>query len=82
MLKKRGRQSEVDLMEDGGLNAANLDSFVSRGLSVGEFSSPLLKGPEGQFKPGDGNITTAAQNLRRLPAGLSEKYRNEDGTLK
>ena len=72
----------VDLMEDGGLNASNLDSFVSRGMSVGEFSSPLLKGPEGKFKPGDGNITKAARELKDLLAGLSGKYRNEDGSLR
>ncbi|MEE8440326.1 MAG: hypothetical protein V3S41_01295 [Spirochaetia bacterium] len=82
MLKKRSRQTEVDLMEDGGLNASNLDSFVSRGMNVGEFSSPLLKGPEGRFKPGDGNIAKAARDLKQLLAELSEKYRNDDGTLK
>jgi ribulose-phosphate 3-epimerase len=82
MLKKRGRETDVDLMEDGGLNASNLDRFVSRGMSVGEFSSPLLKGPEGVLKPGTGAITKAAQNLRTLLDELSEKYRNDDGTMK
>lgn len=82
MLKKRGREKDVDLMEDGGLNASNLEKFVKRGMSVGEFSSPLLKGPEGVFKPGDGKITEAARNLKRLLSDLSEEYRNQEGTLK
>lgn len=82
MLKKRGRELEVDLMEDGGLNRGNLESFVKRGMSVGEFSSPLLKGPEGKLKPGEGKITQAARSLREFLEGLSEEYRNEDGSLK
>ena len=82
MLKKRGRETEVDLMEDGGLNAGNLESFVSRGMSVGEFSSPLMKGPQGRFKPGNGDITRAARDLGSLLSDLSDKYRNEDGTMK
>ena len=82
MLQKRGRETEVDLMEDGGLNASNLESFVSRGMSVGEFSSPLLKGPDGKFTPGNGDITRAAKDLKSLLGDLSNKYRNDDGTLK
>jgi hypothetical protein len=54
MLRKRGGETQVDLMEDGGLNASNRDSFVSRGMNVGEFSSPLFKGPEGRSKRSDG----------------------------
>jgi ribulose-phosphate 3-epimerase len=82
MLKKRGRETEVDLMEDGGLNASNLYSFVSRGMNVGEFSSPLLKGSQGKFKPGEGNIANATRELKGLLTELSEKYRNDDGTLR
>lgn len=82
MLKKRERELEVDLMEDGGLNTSNLESFVKRGMNVGEFSSPLLKGPEGRFKPGEGKITEAARVLRAHLDELAERYRNEDGSLK
>ena len=82
MLKRRGRETEVDLMEDGGLNKGNLESFVQRGMSVGEFSSPLLKGPEGVFKPGDGKIAAAARDLRTFLENLSKTYRNDDGSLK
>jgi len=82
MLRSRGRETKVDLMEDGGLNTSNLEGFVSRGMSVGEFSSPLLKGPEGKLKPGTGAITKAAKELRDVLDALSEKYRNDVGTLK
>jgi ribulose-phosphate 3-epimerase len=82
MLKRRGREREVDLMEDGGLNKSNLESFVSRGMSVGEFSSPLLKGPEGRLKPGSGQIREAAADLRAFLSDLSTTYRNGDGSLK
>lgn len=82
MLKRRGRELEVDLMEDGGLNAANLEDFVSRGMSVGEFSSPLLKGPDGRLTPGEGKIAEAARNLKAKLTELSEKYRYDDGTMK
>jgi ribulose-phosphate 3-epimerase len=82
MLLRRGREKEVDLMEDGGLNASNLEEFVARGMSVGEFSSPLLKGPEGKLKPGKGKITDAVASLRKKLTELSEQYRNQDGTLK
>lgn len=82
MLERRGREPEVDLMEDGGLNKSNLESFVSRGMSVGEFSSPLLKGPDGRFKPGNGDIARAARDLKTFLGDLSRQYRNEDGSLK
>jgi ribulose-phosphate 3-epimerase len=82
MLKKRGRELDVDLMEDGGLNKGNLEKFVSRGMSVGEFSSPLLKGPDGRFNPGDGNIARATQDLKTFLGDLASKYRNDDGSLK
>ncbi|MGM0432134.1 MAG: hypothetical protein ACQEQU_05415 [Spirochaetota bacterium] len=81
MLKKRGREREVDLMEDGGLNKNNLESFVSRGMNVGEFSSPLMKGQRGKFKPGTGDITRAAQGLRQYLDELAPKYRSEEGNL-
>jgi hypothetical protein len=81
MLKKRGRETEVDLMEDGGLNKGNLESFVSKGMNVGEFSSPLMKGPNGKFKPGNGDIAKAAKELRAFLDELSASYRSDDGRL-
>jgi ribulose-phosphate 3-epimerase len=82
MLVKRGREKEVDLMEDGGLNRSNLEPFVSRGMNVGEFSSPLLKGPEGRFKPGEGKIAAAVGDMKQYLTELANHYRNDDGTLK
>lgn len=82
MLKEAGRELDVDLMEDGGLNASNLESFVSRGMSVGEFSSPLLKGPDGRFRPGEGKIADATRSLRKTLEELAGEYRNDDGTMK
>jgi ribulose-phosphate 3-epimerase len=81
MLKKRGRETEVDLMEDGGLNKSNLESFVSKGMNVGEFSSPLMKGTNGKFKPGNGDIAQAARELRVFLDDLSTSYRSNDGRL-
>jgi len=43
-------------MVDGGLNLSNVPGFIETGMTVGEFSSPLLKGPEGKFVPGTGQI--------------------------
>jgi ribulose-phosphate 3-epimerase len=82
MLVKRGREKEVDLMEDGGLNAGNLEPFVKGGMSVGEFSSPLMKGKEGRLKPGTGQIKKATAHLRKVLTDLSQQYRAEDGSLK
>lgn len=82
MLVKRGREGAVDLMEDGGLNRNNLESFVSRGMTVGEFSSPLLKGPDGRFTPGEGRIADAVRQLRTYLTGLSKTYRNAKGLIK
>lgn len=82
LLRERGLEKKVDLMEDGGLNKGNLEDFVSRGMSVGEFSSPLLKGPHGRFVPGKGDIANAVWELRKVLTELSQKYRTEDGGLK
>ena len=81
MLVRRGRETEVDLMEDGGLNRGNLESLVSRGMSVGEFSSPLLKGPDGRLVPGEGRIAEAVADLKDFLKNLSGRYRTEKGTL-
>jgi ribulose-phosphate 3-epimerase len=64
MLVARKVQDRVDLMEDGGLNAGNVAQFVRAGMTVGEFSSPLLKGPNGKFKAGTGEIGAAVRKLR------------------
>ncbi len=82
MLERRGREGEVDLMEDGGLNTSNLETFVQRGMSVGEFSSPLLKGPKGRYKPGAGDIARATRELKEFLRGLCETYRTDGGGLR
>jgi len=64
MIVAAGREAEVDLMEDGGLNVDNVAEFVAAGMTVGEFSSPLLKGKGGKFRPGAGDIAAAVRNLR------------------
>jgi pentose-5-phosphate-3-epimerase len=69
MIRKAGRESIVDLMEDGGINAVNSAQFVHAGMTVGEYSSALLKGPDGEgpgnrFIPGTGKITNAVKKLR------------------
>jgi hypothetical protein len=51
-------------MEDGGLNAGNVAQFVAAGMTVGEFSSPLLKGPNGKLRPGTGEIAAAVARVR------------------
>lgn len=64
MLADHGLERRIELMEDGGLNAGNVEQFVKAGMTVGEFSSPLFKGPEGRFKAGTGQITAAVKRLR------------------
>ena len=64
MLVEGGLQDRVELMEDGGLNADNVEQFVRAGMTVGEFSSPLFKGPEGRYKAGTGEIGRAVKRLR------------------
>jgi len=64
MLAERDLQDRVELMEDGGLNAENVEQFVKAGMTVGEFSSPLFKGPEGRYRAGSGEIPRAVKRLR------------------
>jgi ribulose-phosphate 3-epimerase len=64
MLVDLGLGDRIELMEDGGLNADNVEQFVKAGMTVGEFSSPLFKGPEGRYKAGTGQITEAVKRLR------------------
>ncbi len=79
MLVDEGVEKTVDLMEDGGLNAENVDRFVEMGMTVGEFSSPLMKGPHGKLKPGNGDITAAVRRLRSAVDAAAEKYRSDSG---
>jgi hypothetical protein len=51
-------------------------------MTVGEFSSPLLKGPEGKFVPGTGQIEAAVKRLRSVMDEASVKYRDESGLKK
>jgi hypothetical protein len=72
----------MDLMEDGGLNAGNVEDFIRVGMTVGEFSSPLLKGPQGKFVPGTGQIESAVKKLRATMEQASEKWRDDQGLKK
>jgi ribulose-phosphate 3-epimerase len=69
MLVEHHLENKVELMVDGGLNADNVAEFVQAGMTVGEFSSPLLKGPRGKLAPNTGEITAA---VRRIRAALDE----------
>jgi pentose-5-phosphate-3-epimerase len=79
MIVAAGREAEVDLMEDGGLNVDNVAEFVANGMTVGEFSSPLLKGKNGKFRPGAGDIASAVRNLRARMDAASASSRSERG---
>ena len=72
-------QDRIELMEDGGLNTSNIAQFIEAGMTVGEFSSPLLKGPAGKLHPGSGEIGAAVDKLRKVMRGASDKYRDEGG---
>lgn len=69
MVRKAGYENRVELMEDGGINKGNSADFVRAGMSVGEYSSALLKGADGEgpghrYRAGTGKITHAVQELR------------------
>jgi ribulose-phosphate 3-epimerase len=82
MIVEAGLEDRMELMEDGGINASNVEDFIKAGMTVGEFSSPLLKGPEGKFVPGTGQIETAVKKLRKVLNEAGNKYRNENGLKK
>jgi len=82
MIVDAGMEDRIELMEDGGLNAGNVSDFIRVGMTVGEFSSPLLKGPNGKYEPGTGGITAAVQKLRGVMSEASHQYRSADGKLK
>jgi len=79
MIVKAGREGNLDLMEDGGLNRKNVSDFIARGMTVGEFSSPLMKGPQGRFEPGAGDITKAVRELKATMDEASSRYRSNQG---
>ena len=79
MIAAAGLENSIELMEDGGLNAGNVAQFIEAGMTVGEFSSPLLKGPAGKLQPGTGDIAAAVDKLRAVMRQASDKYRGEKG---
>jgi ribulose-phosphate 3-epimerase len=76
MIVEAGLEDSLELMEDGGLNAGNVADFIGVGMTVGEFSSPLLKGPDGKFAPGSGQIEAAVKKLRAVMDEASDRYRD------
>jgi hypothetical protein len=82
MIAEAGMEDRIELMEDGGLNAGNVGEFIAAGMTVGEFSSPLLKGPNGKLKPGSGDIAAAVAKLRKVMDEASDQYRTPEGKLK
>jgi hypothetical protein len=48
-------------------------------MTVGEFSSPLLKGPGGKLKPGTGEIPAAVQRLRKALDEAAAMHRTDTG---
>lgn len=79
MIKAAGLEDCMELMVDGGLNIGNVASFIKAGMTVGEFSSPLLKGPEGKFIPGTGQIDAAVKKLQGVMNEASQQYRTPKG---
>ena len=73
MIAEAGMEGQIELMEDGGLNAGNVAEFIAAGMTVGEFSPPLLKGPGGKLKPGPGGIPAPVKKLRTGRGGASEQ---------
>jgi ribulose-phosphate 3-epimerase len=82
MIVGAGMEDRIELMEDGGLNAGNVAEFIEAGMTVGEFSSPLLKGPNGKLVPGTGEIESAVKKLRDVMDTASQKYRDPNGLKK
>ncbi|MBI1879094.1 MAG: hypothetical protein HYR94_12890 [Chloroflexi bacterium] len=82
MIVAAGLEGQMELMEDGGLNAGNVADFIKVGMTVGEFSSPLLKGPQGKFVPGTGQIEAAVKKLRAVMDEASDVYRGAKGLKK
>jgi ribulose-phosphate 3-epimerase len=79
MIVDAGLEDRMELMVDGGVNAGNVAAFIKTGMTVGEFSSPLLKGPGGKFVPGAGKITEAVKKLRAVMDQASQDHRGGNG---
>jgi phosphoribosylanthranilate isomerase len=82
MIVAAGLENQLELMVDGGLNIRNVASYIQLGMTVGEFSSPLLKGPGGKFTPGTGQIEAAVKKLRAVMDEASHTYRDAGGLKK
>ncbi|HMQ55636.1 MAG TPA: hypothetical protein PKE64_24350 [Anaerolineae bacterium] len=82
MVVEAGLEGQLEIMEDGGLNAGNVADFIEAGMTVGEFSSPLLKGPAGKFQPGTGQIEAAVKRLRSVMDEASAMVRDANGLKK
>lgn len=82
MIVEAGLEGQLELMEDGGLTPQNVTDFVQAGMTVGEFSSPLLKGPQGKFVPGAGQIEAAVKKLRLVLDDAGEQHRDPTGLLR
>ncbi len=82
MIVEADLEGQLELMEDGGLNAGNVSDFIAAGITVGEFSSPLLKGPDGKHQPGTGQIEAGVKKLRAVMGEASNQYRDENGLKK
>lgn len=79
MIVSAGLEASVDLMMDGGVNAGNCAEFTSQGMTVAEMSSPLLKGPNGKYAPGTGEIAAAVEQVRRALDEAGARYRTDAG---
>ena len=82
MVGAAGLEKSLEIMVDGGLNHTNITNFVKAGMTVGEYSSPLLKGPDGKFTPGTGQIEDAVKRLRAELDKAGSAYRSMDGLKK
>jgi pentose-5-phosphate-3-epimerase len=82
MVAEAGLEQQIEVMEDGGLSTGNVSDFIAAGMTVGEFSSPLLKGPQGKLQPDTGEIGAAVQKLRAVMDAASDQYRDEGGLLR
>lgn len=82
MIVAAGREQQVDLMMDGGVNAGNCADFIKQGMTVAEMSSPLFKGPKGKLQPGTGEIPAAVARVRTALDQAGELYRTEQGLKK
>ena len=79
MIAAAGRETELDLMMDCGVNANNCAEFVQQGMTVAEMSSPLLKGPNGKLAPGSGDISAAVARVRQALDAAGEAHRTDEG---